>query len=83
MSEWTEVAWFDPPEGSVDRRAQIDTALDDFLTQRGLNRSQIEDNDIQIRVTYMGPGKGCGTHVLIRTASIPPPPPPENDLAAH
>src|SRR5690348_6198449 len=47
---WIEVAWSPPPEAGT-ARADLDAALDAFLSQRGLSRAGLAEDDLRI-----GPG---------------------------
>lgn len=71
--EWTEVAWVEPSKGqpgSVTKQ-DVSRALDSFLSERGMSRSQLSDDDIRIDLAYLGPAKGvCAYRVMIRTQAL-------------
>jgi hypothetical protein len=70
--DWTEAAWLGPPPVEERaRHAEIESALDEWLTARGLARNDLDDSDIRIDVIYLGRETGqCATRVLIRTAAL-------------
>ena len=70
MDEWTYVGWVDPVNPAADR-VERNRVLDSFLSQHGLDRRTIDDDDIRIDVTYLGPDKGtCGYRLMVRTAAL-------------
>jgi hypothetical protein len=69
MGEWTEVARLES-EGQP-FKAELARTLDSFLSQRGMSRNELADDDIRVDLVYLGPAKGrCATRVLVRTAAL-------------
>jgi hypothetical protein len=70
VNDWTCVIWVEPGSAS-DVKAELDGALNSFLSQHGLNRHSVSDDDIRMDVVYLGPDKGtCGYRLMIRTAVL-------------
>ena len=69
---WIEVAWSPPAEAGT-ARADLDAALDAFLSRRGLSRADLAGENIRIDLVYLGPSVGgCGRRLMIRTTALPP-----------
>jgi hypothetical protein len=69
---WIEVAWV-PPAQSGTARADLDAALDAFLSRRGLSLADLTEDDIRIDLVYLGSGAGgCVRRLMIRTTAMPP-----------
>ena len=67
---WIEVAWSPPAEVGT-ARADLASALDAFLSQRGLSRADLAEDDIRIDLVYMGSSAGgCGRRLMIRTTAL-------------
>jgi hypothetical protein len=70
VDDWTEVACVDPVSPSDDT-AELARVLDSFLSQHGLDRRSVADDDIRIDVVYLGPDKGtCGYRLMVRAAVL-------------
>ena len=73
VGEWTEVACVEPSKeqpGSITKQ-DVSRALDSFLSERGISRSQLPDDDIRIDLASLGPAKGvCAHRVMIRTQAL-------------
>ena len=69
---WIEVAW-SPPARSRTAKADLDAALDAFLSRRGLSLADLADDDIRIDLVYLGSSAGgCGRRLMIKTTVVPP-----------
>jgi hypothetical protein len=52
-------------------KQEVSRALDSFLSERGMTRSQLSDDDIRIDLLYLGPAKVvCAHRVMIRTQAL-------------
>lgn len=69
---WIEVAWI-PPAQSGTAKADLDVALDAFLSRRGLSQADLSEDDIRIDLVYLGSDAGgCGHRLMIRATAVPP-----------
>lgn len=69
-AEWVEVAWLEP-QGHSNGMAEISDVLESWLSERGLTRSDIRDDDIRVDLVYLGPERGaCGTRIMIRAPAV-------------
>jgi hypothetical protein len=65
VDEWTEVAWLESDGAAV--QAQLERALASFLSQHGISRDSVADNDVRLDLVYLGPTKGrCAKRLMIR-----------------
>jgi hypothetical protein len=68
--EWVEVAWLEPV-GYDNRMAEVSDVLESWLSERGLTRSDIRDDDVRVDLAYLGPERGvCGTRIMIRATAV-------------
>ena len=68
--EWVEVAWLEPKDHG-NGMAEISGVLESWLSERGLTRSDIRDDDIRVDLVYLGPVRGaCGTRIMIRATAV-------------
>jgi hypothetical protein len=73
VGDWTEVACVEPSKEQAPSalKREVSQALDSFLSDRGMTRSQLSDDDIRIDLLYLGPAKGvCAHRVMIRTQAL-------------
>jgi hypothetical protein len=73
VDEWTDIAWLEPSKGRAAFMTDqvVRRALDSFLSERGMSRSQLADDDIRIDMVYLGPAKGtCLRRLMIRTRAL-------------
>ena len=70
LTVWTTGPRFDS-DGMTDFNAGLAAALDSFLSQRGLSRNEVANEDLRVDLVYLGPGKGrCARRLMIRSAPL-------------
>jgi hypothetical protein len=73
VGEWTEIACVEPSkeQAPFTIKQEVSRALDSFLSERGMTRSQVSDDDIRIDLLYLGPAEGvCAHRVMIRPRAL-------------
>jgi len=57
VGEWTEVACLEPEGGRF--KAELGGILDSFLSERGMRRNEIGDDDIRLDLVYLSLQRGA------------------------
>jgi hypothetical protein len=69
VEEWTQICWLEPNDAPL--KAELETALESFLSSHGISRDSIADDDVRLDVAYLGPANGhCARRLMIRTATM-------------
>jgi hypothetical protein len=70
-ADWTELAYLGPHGSDVDPEGARAAALDAWCAERGINRDDIPEDALIVRLHYLGPGKGCAEQIMINESAIP------------